>query len=101
MKRSVAFHRNYAVRDHEIRGRCAVDIEDAPVDSLPMEYVLRPAIDRAGNDANDAEEGQKTERDPYLHSASAEPARAGPKRVFFPAAFRAWRGECRILIGRR
>jgi hypothetical protein len=50
-----------------------------------MENVFRPPIDRAGDGANDAAEGQKTERDPYLQGASAEPARAGPKRVFFPA----------------
>ena len=33
-----------------------------------------------------------------LRSAPAEPARAGPGRLFFPVALRACRGECRILI---
>jgi hypothetical protein len=32
-------------------GIVAVDIEDAPVDSLPMENILRPAIERAGDGA--------------------------------------------------
>ena len=83
LERSVAFHGDDAVRDHEMRGQGAVDIEDVRGRSLPTFF--RPAIDRAGDGANDAAEGQKTARDPYLQSASAEPARAGPKRVFFAA----------------
>src|SRR6516165_2325567 len=51
MQRSVAFHRNDAVRDDEMRRHRAVDIEDAPVDPLPMENVLRPPIDRARDGA--------------------------------------------------
>ena len=96
LERSVAFHGDDGVRDHEMRGQGAVDIEDARGRSLPT--VFRPAIDRAGDGANDAAEGQRTERDPYLQSASAEPARAGPEGVFFPAGLPA---NAAFLIGRR
>jgi len=51
MQRSVAFHGHNAIRDHEMCGQRAVDIQDAPVDPLPMENVFRPAIDRAGDGA--------------------------------------------------
>ena len=96
LERSVAFHGDDGVRDHEMRGQGAVDIEDARGRSLPTFF--RPAIDRAGDGANDAAEGQKTARDPYLQSASAEPARAGPEGVFFPAGLPA---NAAFLIGRR
>ena len=44
-------------------------------------------------------EGQKAERDPYWEAPLPNPRERVPNAVFFPSAFRAWRGECRILIG--
>src|SRR6516165_7500286 len=41
---SIALHGNYAIRNHELdRHRCA-DVENAAMNSLPMENILRPAI---------------------------------------------------------
>jgi hypothetical protein len=77
LERSVAFHGDDAVRDHEMRGQGAVDIEDARGRSLPTFF--RPAIDRAGDGANDAAEGQKTERGPYCEAPLPSLRERGPK----------------------
>jgi hypothetical protein len=66
-----------------MRGYRAVDIEDAPVDSLPTFF--GPAIDRAGDGANDTAEGQRTERDPYCEAPVPSPRERLPERALFPA----------------
>src|SRR6266498_249674 len=45
----VSFHRDDAVRDDEVHRYCGADIEDASVDALPMQDVLRPPVLRAGD----------------------------------------------------
>src|SRR6266542_1466578 len=47
----VSFHRDDAVRDDEVHRYCRADIEDASVDALPMQDVLRPPVLRARDHA--------------------------------------------------
>jgi hypothetical protein len=51
LKRPVPFHGNDAVRYDEVHRRRCADINDAPVDALPMQHVLGLAILRAGHHA--------------------------------------------------
>jgi hypothetical protein len=52
MQRPVTFHGNYTVRDDEVHWHSRTDIKDAPVDAVPMQNVLGPAILRAGHYAD-------------------------------------------------
>src|ERR1039457_2753760 len=44
VQRPVTFHRHNAVRDDEMHWNRRTNIENAPVDSLPMQNILRPAV---------------------------------------------------------
>src|ERR1035437_2516457 len=44
VQRPVAFHRNDAVRDDEMHWSRRTNIENAPVDAIPMQNVLGPAV---------------------------------------------------------
>ena len=44
VQRPVTFHRHNAVRDDEMHWNRRTHIENAPVDSLPMQNILRPAV---------------------------------------------------------
>src|ERR1700730_11435949 len=44
VKRPVPLHDNDTVRDYEVHRRRRADIKDAPVDALPMQNILGPAI---------------------------------------------------------
>ncbi len=44
VQRPVALHRDHPIRDNEVDRRCGADVENAAMDPLPVEKVLRPAI---------------------------------------------------------
>src|SRR5262245_41782854 len=44
MQWPVSFHRDDAVGDHEVRPNCRANIENATLDTLPMEDILWPSI---------------------------------------------------------
>ena len=58
--RAVAFHGFDAVGDDVVDGDCGGEFDDGVVDALPVEGVVRPAVDRAGECA---EEVLQTEGD--------------------------------------
>ena len=47
VKGTVPFHRHYAVCDHEVDRNGCAQIEDALLNALPMENILRPSVSRA------------------------------------------------------
>src|SRR5688572_30461580 len=49
VQRPVAFHGNDTIRNDEVHWHCGTDIENAPMDALPMQNILGPAILRAGH----------------------------------------------------
>src|SRR6516225_3045583 len=51
MKRPVPFHRDNAISDDKVDWYRCTDIEDAAMNPLPMEEILRPSIPVARNDA--------------------------------------------------
>src|SRR5580658_8305083 len=56
---SIAFHSGYAVCDHEVnRNRCA-DVENAFVNSVPVQRVLGPAVLHTGHDAKHVLQAQR------------------------------------------
>src|SRR5271165_6187580 len=46
-KRPVSFHRHDAVRDHEVDRNGGAQIQDALLNAVPVENVLRPSVSRA------------------------------------------------------
>src|SRR5271157_2358592 len=46
VKRAVAFHRHNAVCDNEVNRNCGTSIEDALLNALPVENILRPSVSR-------------------------------------------------------
>src|SRR6516225_9365140 len=51
MKRPVPFHRDNAISDDKVDWYRCTDIEDAAMNPLPMEEILRPSVPVARNDA--------------------------------------------------
>src|SRR6202521_4219589 len=49
IQRSVAFHGDDTVRDYKVNWRRRTDVEDATVDSFPVEDVLGPTVLGAGD----------------------------------------------------
>src|SRR5271165_5577755 len=47
VKGTVSFHRHYAVRDNEMNGNRGTEIEDALLNALPVEDILRPSVSRS------------------------------------------------------
>src|SRR5207249_3281110 len=47
IERSVAFHANDSVSDDKVRANCRADVENALVNSGPVENILRPAVPAA------------------------------------------------------
>src|SRR5271165_3847574 len=44
VERSIAFHRYYPVRDHEMDRNGGTQIENALLNALPVENILRPSV---------------------------------------------------------
>jgi hypothetical protein len=51
VKRPIAFHCDHAIRDDEMDRYRSAEIEDAPMDSFPVENILRPTVPGPGHDA--------------------------------------------------
>ena len=58
VERAVAFHGDDAIDDGEIRRARESDIDDAVVNAAPVQFVLRPAVADAGQDAKEVLERQ-------------------------------------------
>src|ERR1051326_8730024 len=53
LNRSVAFHAHNAVHDREMARECGVKISNALVNAGPMEYVFRPSVNAARDQAEE------------------------------------------------